>query len=367
MKILSPARGPAEILPLIEAGAEELYVGVLASDWRKKYTNIASINRREWSSSNIESYEDLEEVVRIAHEHKARVFLALNALYTKPQYEQLLEHLDRIRAVPLDALIVADLGLLLTLKEMKWPTEIHISTGGTTFNSETARFYHEEFGAERIVLPRHHTADEIVHLAKTIDFMEVEAFIFNAGCKNIDGFCTYQHGTNEILHKGSWQLPKKFGIDQAFFKSLRALTPQMAVKFTRALGGSPDSACLLNYDIAIAKGSGNKEEEEAAIKWLESTFNVYSGLDPCGACDLYRFHRAGVVSVKIVGRENPLWKKERDVRFLRGCLDHLVEKRPSQGDYEKFCREHYRKVIGSNCLDWCYYPRTGSQREKVTT
>jgi len=366
MKILSPVRSADEVLPLIEAGAEELYGGVLARDWRKKYTNIASINRREWSTSNIESYEELEEMVAIAHEHNARFYLALNALYTEPQHEQLKDHLERIRSIALDALIVADLGLMLTLREMKWHTEIHISTGGTTFNSETARFYHEEFGATRIVFPRHYSAREIVELSGKIDFMDKEAFVFNAGCKNIDGFCTYQHGVNEIVHKGSWQLPKMLGVDQAFYKGLRTLSPKTAVKITRALGGSPDSACLLNYDIAIRHGSGNREEERAAIEWLESAFNVYSGLDPCGACDFYQFQKAGLASVKIVGRENPTWKKVRDVTYLKSVLDHLKGS-ASEEEFIKFCRSQYKRVIGTDCLEWCYYPKVGkSQDEQVT-
>ena len=155
MKILSPVSKPEEVIPLAEAGAEEFYMGVLDTAWRKKYTNVGSINRREWSVSNLSSYDDLNKAVSDAHKMGGRVYMTMNALYSAHQYEALLGNLEEIRKTEVDALIVADPGLLLLLKETGWNREIHMSTGATVFNHRTAKFYHEQ-GAHRIVFPRHH-------------------------------------------------------------------------------------------------------------------------------------------------------------------------------------------------------------------
>jgi len=358
MKILSPVNKPEEVIPLAEAGAEEFYMGVLDAAWRKKYTNVGSINRREWSTSNLNSYEELHSAVSDAHKMGARVFLTLNALYSAHQYESLKKNLEEIRKSEVDALICADPGLLLLLKETGWDREIHMSTGATVFNHRTARFYYE-MGAQRIVFPRHHNVGEIVTLAQNIDFMDCECFIFNSGCKNIDGFCTYHHGVNEILHKSAYKLPKKLGLDYAFLKTLRTLPSAMSSKITRVCNLKSDSACLLSYNVKPEiKDGWTKDQAKRAKKWLESTFNLYSGLDPCGACDMPQLIDAGIISVKIVGRENPTYKKIMDVKYLKRMLDLWDKNDISRKEYRQEAVKIYREIFGAPCKEWCYYPPT---------
>lgn len=360
MKILSPVNKPEEVIPLAEAGAEELYMGVLDSAWREKYTNVGSINRREWSVSNLTSYDELDQAVKDAHKMGAKVFLTLNALYTANQYEALRKNLEEVRKIPVDAIIVADPGLLLVLKETGWDREIHMSTGATVFNHRTAKFYHE-LGAHRIVIPRHHNVKEIAALAKEMDFMDRECFIFNSGCKNIDGFCTYHHGVNEILHKDSYKLPKKLGLDYAFLKTLRSLPPSISSKISRFCNLRSDSACLLSYDVKPEVLEGwTEEQSKNAKKWLESTFNLYSGLDPCGVCDIPELMEAGIISIKIVGRENPTYKKVMDVKFLKKMVDLWNKGGISMKEYVTEAKKTYKEVFGVSCKDWCYYPPTAA-------
>jgi len=252
--------------------------------------------------------------------------------------------------------IVADLGLLLTLHREGFRIPIHVSTGGTTFNHHTARFY-QELGASRVVIPRHHNLDEIRRLVARIPFMETEVFIFNSGCKNIDGFCTFHHGVNEHLHKGLWKLPKALGLDYKMLKAMRRLPDSLAQSITRSAMFKSDSACFLNYKVEVDSSQSDKQKVDRARKTLESSFNLWSGLDPCGACDLIDLKEIGITSIKIVGRENPSDKKIHDVRFLRACLDYLEENPADREDYRAFAISQYRKIFGTDCRKWCYYPR----------
>ncbi len=212
-------------------------------------------------------------------------------------------------------------------------------------------------GASRIVFPRHHNVEEIVRLARAIDFMEKECFVFNSGCKNIDGFCTYHHGVNEILHKGGYKLPKKLGLDYAFLKTLRALPSGISTKIARACNLKSDSACLLRWKVkAESKGEWEEEKISRAVKWMESTFSLYSGLDPCGACALPDFIGTGLDSVKIVGRENPTYKKIMDVKYLKRMVDLWEKGGISREEYIQEAKKAYREVYGSSCREWCYYP-----------
>jgi putative protease len=231
-----------------------------------------------------------------------------------------------------------------------------MSTGATIFNHRSAKFYHD-LGATRVVIPRHNNLQEIAAMAKSIDFMEKECFIFNSGCKNIDGFCTYHHGVNEILHKDSYKLPKKLGLDYAFLKMLRSLPQSMSCKVARACNFKTDSACLLSWNVKpeVIKG-WNEEQAKKSKDWLESTFSLYSGLDPCGACALPAMKEAGIVSLKIVGRENPTYKKIRDVKFLNSMIKILNALNLSADEYKKEARKQYREIYGADCREWCYFP-----------
>lgn len=357
MKIMSPLSKASEVEPLLAAGADELYCGVLSSAWRKDYTNMASVNRREWSVSNLTTMEQLEEVVHKAHAHGGKVNLTLNALYTEPQYPLLLKQLEALRRIPLDAVIVADLGLLLTLRQLHWEIPVHISTGATVFNVSAAKFF-KALGGVRVIFPRQNTVAELLDLARKVDFMETEVFIFNSGCKNIDGFCTFQHGSNEILKGKLWKIPKALGLDYKILKALRRCPPACARAVTRSFNFMPDSACLLNYQVEVAQG---REEPLAsrAASWIASTFNFFTGLDTCGACSLYHFKPAGITAVKIVGRENPTAKKLQDVKFLKSCLNYL-DSQPSWESYQAFAREEYQRIFKTSCHNWCYYPETSA-------
>lgn len=86
MKLIVPISKVEEVLPIIEAGADELYCGVLPLEWYKKYTNVASINRAERMRSNLKNFDELKQIVKMAHSYNIPVSLALNSIYTEDQY-----------------------------------------------------------------------------------------------------------------------------------------------------------------------------------------------------------------------------------------------------------------------------------------
>lgn len=315
MNILSPVDKKEEVEQLIEAGANGLYCGIISKDWLKKYNSFGSMNRREWVSNNFTSFEDLAEAVKITNSHKTPIFLAINAhYYTEDQYPLLLKEVKKAVDMGITGFIVADMGLLLTLKEMGIDNEILISTGGTTLNSETANFY-KELGAKAIILPRHLTIEEIREI-KENSSIDLECFIFNEGCFNLDGFCTYTHGVTSK----DWR--------------------------KRAL------ACSLPYDInIITKNQLKKRLVKDRIRNI--TRNL---LINCGACALYDLKKIGIESIKIIGRGNPTEKKLKDIKFFKTLLTYLNEDVTKQ-DFEKKAKELYQETFHHKCsYRNCYYP-----------
>lgn len=355
IRILSPVLNAREAVAVIEAGAKELYCGVMPGAWKKTYSNVASLNRREWASANMNSLEDVRAVTDAAHRLGTPVFLTLNALYTEKQYPEVRQVVQGAASCGIDALIIADLGLLLSVRDMGWQGAIHVSTGGTTFNDEAIAFY-RSLGAERVILPRHNRVTEIAAMAARHKDVELETFVMNSGCMNIDGFCTHHHGIRELTRPVWWNIPKMLHADHHVLRWLKRLPSWLRPRMSRLLSRTADSSCLLAYDVDVTSAGASPEETRRVQATLRNSFGVFTGFDTCGACSLWEFDRAGITSVKIVGRNNPVEKKVRDVRFLRDCLERLADPALTRDAYAEFARERYRHTYGFPCDRWCYFP-----------
>jgi U32 family peptidase len=361
MRILSPAISADEVEAVIEAGAGEIYCGVMPDAWRKAYTNVASPNRREWEVSNMADFDALGDAVTRAHSKNVPVFLTLNALYTEAQYPELRNFVKLADACGVDALIIADLGLLLLAREMGWKRDLHISTGGTAFNSETIEFYRDR-GAARVIIPRQNRLSEIAHIAESAGGIEIETFILNRGCKNIDGFCTFHHGVNEVRIPIWWRLPKKLHWDYYLLNWMKRLPAPIRERIAHSSIFGSVGACFLSYDIEVDSDEATEQQRNTLYENLRSNFNLFTGLDTCGACGLWDMLHAGVDSLKIVGRSNPLEKKVRDVAFLAACKKQATEAN-SKPEFVQFAKDCYRNTYGYACDNWCYFPEEDSQLE----
>jgi len=320
MKLLSPVDKIDEVEQLIQAGADELFCGLLTQEWHNRYV-AGSISRRPGGGANFTTFDELQSCVSIAHSHDVPVILTLNEhYYTPQQYPFILDYVDKVVNIGVDALMIADLALLLTLGQMNVNTRMFISTGGNTFNSETAKFY-QELGASRIVLPRHLTLKEINDISNNVSGIELEAFIFNSRCPNVDGFCTFQHGLAD--------------------KSFKPLY---------------ENACMLPYDISVA-ASDDIEEEQISWKRQHIWQTVHVDDYPCGACALFELDRMNITGVKIVGRGNLTVRKITDIVFMRSLLDFLKDDKPTKEQFYGVAQKLYRETYNRPCRVYmCYYP-----------
>ncbi|MFH1775825.1 MAG: U32 family peptidase [Chloroflexota bacterium] len=318
MKLLAPVDRVEEVAAVIRAGADELYCGLLTADWHERYI-AGSINRRPGGGASFTTLADLAACVDIAHSSNVPVFLAVNEhYYTREQYPFIRDYVEKVAAVGIDALMVADLALLLTLRQMETGIKVIISTGGTAFNSETVRFY-QDLGASRVTLPRHLTLDEIGDIRAGAPDVELGVFILNSRCPNVDGFCTFQHGLAN--------------------KSLKPLF---------------QNACMLPYEVSLGAGG-----EQSRVSWERQHIWQLVHIDdhPCGACAIYDLAGTGVSSLKIVGRGNPTARKLTDIGFIRSLLEFRENERPTRDEFREVAQQRYRDTYQRPCRGYmCYYP-----------
>ena len=189
MKILAPLRGVHEAEPLLAAGADEFYCGLTPPGWEEKFGH-AWVNRRHPQSSGVLSEKDLREIVAAAG--TAPVYVTLNSPhYPAGAVAMLAAYGQRLlQDLGVAALIVADMDLLLALRDAGQAASVHLSSLAVSSNAGSSRFF-KNLGLARIILPRHLTLAEIGQCV--IDGIGFEAFLMNDGCVFEEGLCATTH------------------------------------------------------------------------------------------------------------------------------------------------------------------------------
>jgi len=346
LKITVPFKEKKEVLTLIEAGADELYCGYVAQEWTEKFTALEF--ERKGTGSNFTDFKELKESVDLAHQKNTPVYLTLNGLYVNAQYPLLLETIDRLEQIDFDAFIVADIGLLLTLQKKGTRKQIHISTGGTAFNSAAVDFY-KQLGATRIILDRQVTLDSMKILSHHALDLDFEVFILNTLCVYIDGFCTFLHTyggqDRENIYQKGWAKDEKLDFVQSYD--------------TESVG----DACSLKYSIQTFDPTLRKRVKN---KMIQPTFfkQLISGVE-CGACALYDISRTNVGFLKIVGRQLRPEIRLSSTKFIRSALDILYEnKNIRKEDFIERTQKLYQHTFGyqKKCTgNNCYHPEVLSR------
>lgn len=322
-RILSPLSHLREVAPLAKAGATELYCGLVPASWEKRFTLIGSVNLRHDKAANLPSLAALRAAIKTAHRHSTPVFVTFNAhFYSKLQLPLVLAQIKKALAAGADSLIIAD-PALIQLVQKKFPkASISLSTGQPCFNSQALKFF-KQLGASRVVLPRHLTAKEIRPLAKSAKSLglETECFVLNAICPFIDGLCTFQHIVEPTLEMPTQPL-----------------------------------ACRAEYKVSVS-GQGKKDIARAHAKLWNSTVS-----EDCGLCSLPQLLRAGITSLKIAGRANPLEKKLADLAALKQAI--ALAKKLSPKKFREQAENLYFSLYHRTCsCTNCYCPDSGRWKQ----
>jgi putative protease len=132
--------------------------------------------------------EMLATGIQAAHDRGKKFFLTVNAMPHNSKVRTFIEDLDPVVALQPDALIMADPGLIMMVRE-QWPDmAIHLSVQANTVNYAAVRFW-QSMGIERIILSRELSLDEIAEIRQECPDMELEVFVHGALCIAYSGRC----------------------------------------------------------------------------------------------------------------------------------------------------------------------------------
>ena len=174
-ELLSPAGNFEKLKAALLYGADAVYLAGQSFGMRSAADNF--------------TVEELYEASEYTHKRGKKLYLTLNTMPHGDEYPALREFLHDITNAGIDAVIVADLGVMATVREILPDMEIHISTQASIVSPEAALAY-TALGAKRLVLARELTLDEIKAIRAALpDDIELEAFVHGSMCVSYSGRC----------------------------------------------------------------------------------------------------------------------------------------------------------------------------------
>jgi putative protease len=172
-ELLAPAGNMEKLRIAIHYGADAVYLGGKSFGLRNLADNF--------------SIEELEEAVGYAHDRRVKVYLTVNAYPDNADLPALETYLEETAAIPIDAYIASDPGVIGLIREITPERVIHLSTQANTTNWRSALFWQIQ-GIKRINLAREMSLNDMREVRERVD-IELEAFVHGAMCISYSGRC----------------------------------------------------------------------------------------------------------------------------------------------------------------------------------
>ena len=177
---MAPCGGFPQLKAAVANGADSIYLGLSAFSARARASNF--------------SPSELHEAVKLCHQSGVKVYVALNVLVFQKELEEVAKWIQVCDKANVDALIVQDIGVTKLAQKIAPNLEIHASTQQTVTNTDGVMYAKNRGGANRVVLGRELSIEEIKAVTRDIevledDEVEVETFVHGALCVSYSGQC----------------------------------------------------------------------------------------------------------------------------------------------------------------------------------
>ncbi len=131
----------------------------------------------------------LDKAVSYAHERGVKVYVTCNTMPRNEEVALLPAWLEYLENVGVDAVILADVGVLALAKRHAPSIDIHISTQASIVNYAAANMFHD-LGAKRVILARELSMAEIIALKANVSpELDLDVFAHGSMCMSYSGRC----------------------------------------------------------------------------------------------------------------------------------------------------------------------------------
>lgn len=295
MKIISPLANVKEVEPLIKAGANMFYCGLVH---KGEPLNDRPNNKRY----NFETVKELANAVKIAKQKKVDIYLTLNI--PVPNIDKALEQCEIAESIGIKGVVAVNFLLMKKIKQKKLNLEICASCLTGSFNSQSINFF-QNLGVKMMHLPRQLGLDDLDEIRKKVNNVELSVFGLDGMCINTEAFCA--------LHS----LKEEYFVPCYHFK-------------TEKIFG----------DNTISKKEFDKRINMPDIS--------------CGLCGFKKLNQMKI-GIKIEGRGSNLKEKIQKVEMVKSAVNS-INKFSSDKKYYVFCKKLFFKHYKEKCKEeFCYF------------
>ncbi|MBK8525481.1 MAG: U32 family peptidase [Betaproteobacteria bacterium] len=174
-ELLAPAGSLAMMRTAFAFGADAVYAG------QPRY----SLRARNNEFGDMETFAG---AVKEAHAGGHKFFVVSNIFPHNAKIKTYLDDMAPVIDMQPDALIMADPGLIMMVRE-RWPDmPVHLSVQSNTVNWAAVKFW-QTMGLSRVILSRELSLEEVAEIRQQCPDMELEVFIHGALCIAYSGRC----------------------------------------------------------------------------------------------------------------------------------------------------------------------------------
>ena len=261
IELLAPA-GNLECLKIaIDNGADAVYIGGSNFSARAYAENFNN--------------EEIIEAIKYAHIRGSKVYVTINTLIHDNEFEDVLDFTDFLYLNDIDALIVADFGLINLLKNRYPSLPIHVSTQLNTHSLWQVKLL-ENLNVERVVLARETELSTIKYIANNSS-IELEVFCHGALCVSYSGNCLHSSMIGKRSgNRGKCAQPCR--MEYSLFENGRAISNKKYLLSTKDLNTLENLDKLIESGVHSLKIEGrmkNKEYVALVVKTYRDAIDNY--------------------------------------------------------------------------------------------
>jgi len=298
-ELLAPAGTLRNLRYAIAYGADAVYAGMPRYSLRVRNNDFSTI-------------ENLATGIEQVHAKDKAFFMATNLLPHNSKVKTFMADMEPIIELGPDALIMADPGLIMMVRE-RWPEiAVHLSVQANTMNYASVRFW-QQLGIKRIILSRELSLDQVEEIRQECPDMELEVFVHGALCIAYSGRCLLSGYFN---HRDANQ-------------------------------GSCTNACRWDYKVKDGEEDISGDVRPAEVKLLEEANRpgelmpieedehgtyIMNSKDLRAVEHVERLVKIGIDSLKIEGRTKSHYYTARTAQVYRKAIDDAVAGRPFDPD-----------------------------------
>jgi putative protease len=301
LELVCPAGNLPALKAAVDNGADCVYMGFRDNT-----------NARNFAGLNFDD-NAAREGIRYARNKGVKALLALNTFPQSDSWERWTGAVDKAAQLGMDAVILADIGLMRYAARHHPKLRLHLSVQGSATNYEAINFYREHFGVQRAVLPRVLSLPQVEQVVKNTP-VEIELFGFGGLCVMVEGRCALSsYVTGESPNTVGVCSPAKAVRWQQTDKGLESrLNGVLMDRYDEGENAGYPTLCKGRFEV-------NGEtyyaiEEPASLNTLEM---------------LPEMLRIGIAAIKIEGRQRSPAYVEQVTKVWRAAID--AAKRAPQG------------------------------------